>query len=320
MEIRSLSLKNDVASINAFYSRAGIRLDRGVTAVYGAYEGETLLALGGIAGNAIRSLAVDSSHQGEGILPALVTHLYQTMKDDGVANVFVVTKPQYAPLFSSLCFNELAQTADAALLESSNRAFSRYLASLPKADGAIVMNADPFTLGHRFLVETASKFCTRLNVFVLSSEASHVPADVRLRLVREGCRDLENVTVVEGGDYIISGATFPDYFFKDKTEAALAFARLDATLFAGRIAPACGIQTRFVGEEPLDPMTAAYNETLGVVLPEHGVAVRVIPRKTIDDAPISASCVRALWREQKYEEIAPLVPETTLKYIRENPL
>ena len=320
MEIRSLSLKNDIVTINALYSRAGIRLDRAVTAVYGAYEGEKLLALGGIAGNAIRSLAVEPSHQGEGILPALVSHLYQTMKDDGVSNVFVVTKPRYSPLFSSLCFNELAQTADAVLLESSNRAFSRYLSSLPKADGAIVMNADPFTLGHRYLVETANKRCVNLNVFVLSSEASHVPAGVRLRLVREGCREFSNVTVVEGGDYIISGATFPDYFFKDKTEAALAFARLDATLFAARIAPACGIQTRFVGEEPLDPMTAAYNETLCAILPEHGVRVRVIPRKTLDSAPISASRVRALWREKKFDEIAPLVPETTLAYIRENPL
>ena len=320
MEIRSLSLKQDQTVITAFYSRAGIRLDRGVTALYGAYEGETLLALGGIAGSAIRSLAVDESHQGEGILPALVTHLYQTLKENGVKNVFVVTKPKYAPLFSSLCFYELIQTEDAALLESSGTAFQNYLRNLPKADGAIVMNADPFTLGHRYLVETASTQCERLNVFVLSAEAAHVPANARLRLVREGCRDLANVNVLAGGDYIISGATFPDYFFKDKTEAALAFAWLDATLFAEQIAPACGITARFVGEEPLDPMTAAYNETLCAILPEHGIAVRVIPRKTIADAPISASRVRALWREGRFDEIAPLVPETTLAYIRENPL
>jgi len=100
----------------------------------------------------------------------------------------------------------------------------------------------------------------------------------------------------------------------------LAFARLDATLFAERIAPACGITARFVGEEPLDPMTAAYNETLSSILPQHGIAVRVISRKTIGENPISASRVRALWREGRYDEIAPLVPETTLAYIRENPL
>ena len=320
MEIRSLSRKHDQAMIDAFYARAGIRLDRGVNALYGAFEGKTLLALGGIAGSAIRSLAVDEARQGEGILPALVTHLYQTIRDTGVKNVFVVTKPQYAELFSSLCFHKIVQTKDAALLESSGTAFSNYLKKLPEADGAIVMNADPFTLGHRYLVETAAAQCSRLNVFVLSSEASHVPAAIRLRLVREGCRELANVQVVEGGDYIISGATFPDYFFKDKNEAALAYARLDATLFARRIAPACGISVRFVGEEPLDPMTAAYNETLCAILPEHGIAVRVIPRKTIGTSPISASRVRALWREGRYDEIAPLVPDTTFAYIRENPL
>ena len=320
MEIRSLSLKHDQPMIEAFYARAGIRLDRGVSALFGAFEGETLLALGGIAGNAIRSLAVEELRQGEGILPVLVTHLYQTIKDGGASDVFVITKPVYASLFSSLCFNELARTQDAALLESSNTAFSRYLDNLPQADGAIVMNADPFTLGHRYLVETACAQCERLNVFVLSSEASHVPARARLQLVREGCHDLANVQVVEGGDYIISGATFPDYFFKDKNEAALAYARLDATLFAQRIAPACGIQTRFAGEEPLDPMTAAYNETLCANLPQNGIEVRVIPRKMIDGEPISASRVRALWSEARYDEIAPLVPQTTLAYIRENPL
>ncbi len=320
MEIRSLSLVREREEIAAFYARAGIRLDRAVTALYGAFEGETLLALGGIAGNAIRSLAVEERHQGEGILPALATHLYQTMRSGGVPNVFVVTKPAYAPLFSSLCFYPLAKTQDAALLESHRGALERYLDALPKADGAVVMNADPFTLGHRHLVESAAAGCKRLNVFVLSADAAHVSAAARLRLVRAGCGDLANVSVVAGGDYIISAATFPDYFFKDAGEAALACARLDATLFAERIAPACGTALRFVGEEPLDPMTAAYNETLSAVLPPRGVGVRVIARKAVGGAPVSASRVRALWREGRIGEIAPLVPQSTLDYIRENAL
>ncbi len=316
MEIRSLSLTLDQTEINAFYARAGIRLDRSVTALYGVYEGETLLALGGIAGDAIRSLAVEESRQGEGILPRLVTHLYQTLKDDGVQNVFVVTKPQYAPLFSSLCFYERVRTEDAVMLESGREALSRYLSALPKADGAIVMNADPFTNGHRYLVETAAAQCRRLIVFVLSADAAHVPADVRLMLVQQGCARLPNVSVVPGGNYIISGVTFPDYFFKDRTEAALAYARLDATLFATYIAPACGITKRFVGEEPLDPMTAAYNDALLAILPKKGIQVHVVPRKAIDGAPVSASRVRAFWKEGRFDEIAPLVPETTLAYIR----
>lgn len=320
MEIRSLSLTKDAAQIAAFYDRADIRLDRGITALYGVFETERLIALGGIAGNAIRSLAVEESRQGEGVLPLLVTHLYQTLKENGCLNVFVITKPAYTPLFSSLCFQPLVETEKASLLESSRTALSRYLNALPQADGAIVMNADPFTLGHRYLIEQAAACCEKLNVFVLSSDASHVPARDRLALVREGCRRMPTVSVFAGGDYVISGATFPDYFLKDKTEAAETFARLDATLFAEKIAPACGIRTRFVGEEPLDPMTAAYNEALLQILPQRGVEVCVIARKQIDGAPISASRVRALWREGRFDEIAAFVPKTTLAYIREHRL
>lgn len=320
MEIRTVSLSLDRAVIDAFYGRAGIRLDTSVTYLAGVYEGDGLLALGGIAGNAIRSLAVDDAARGEGLLPVLVSHLYQKLRDEGVPNVFVVTKPKYASLFSSLCFYERVRTTDAALLESRRDGLSGYLASLPKAEAAIVMNADPFTNGHLYLVQTAAKNCERLLVLVLSKDAAHVPADVRFRLVKEGCAHLPNVFVAPGGDYVINSATFPDYFFKDKTEAALAHARLDATLFAEQIAPACGVRVRYVGEEPLDPMTAAYNEALLSILPVNGVDVRVIRRKTDNGAPISASRVRALWESGDYEAIRPLVPQTTLDYILENTL
>ncbi len=320
MEIRTLDLTRDRAAIDAFYVRAGIRLDAGITRLAGVFEDETVLALGGIAGDAIRSLAVANEAQGEGILPMLVTHLYQELKSGGVDNVFVVTKPAYAPLFASLCFYLRVKTEDAALLESRRDGLKRFLAQLPKADGAIVMNADPFTNGHRYLVETAAACCDRLLVLVLSKDAAHVPAEARLMLVRQGCADLPNVSVCPGGAYVISSATFPDYFFKNKTDAASAHARLDATLFAEQIAPACGIQTRFVGEEPLDPMTAAYNEALLSILPAHGIYVRVIPRKVFCGAPISASRVRALWQAGDYASIAPLVPEPTLAYIREHAL
>jgi [citrate (pro-3S)-lyase] ligase len=320
MEIRSLSLTRERAAIDAFYERAGIRLDAAVDTLFGVFDGETLLALGGTAGNAIRSLAVDCSVRSEGLLPMLATHLYKKLKSEGSDNVFVVTKPEYAPLFSSLCFYERVRTSEAALLESRRDGLERFLSALPQADGAIVMNADPFTYGHRYLAETAAKRCGRLLVLVLSKDAAHVPAEARLDLVRKGCADLAAVSVFPGGDYVISSATFPDYFFKDKTEAALAGARLDATLFAEQIAPRCGIKTRFVGEEPLDPMTAGYNDALRTVLQSRGISVRIIPRKTLTGRPISASRVRALWQARDYAGIEPMVPKTTLDYIRRNAL
>jgi [citrate (pro-3S)-lyase] ligase len=191
----------------------------------------------------------------------LVTHLYTKLKSEGLDNVFVVTKPAYAPLFASLCFYERVKTNDAALLESRRDGLKRFLAELPKADGAIVMNADPFTNGHRYLVETAAASCRRLLVLVLSKDARMSRAQARLMLVRQGCADLLNVSVCPGGAYVIRARRFR-LLFQEQNRRGLAHARLDATLFAEQIAPACGISTRFVGEEPLDPMTAAYNEAL----------------------------------------------------------
>lgn len=318
MEVRSLSLNRDRKTIDAFYARAGIRLDAGVTALYGVYEGETLLALGGIAERSIRSLAVDDDARGEGLLAILVTHLYRALREGGAQNVFVITKPQYAPLFSSLGFHERVRIPDASLLESRRDALDRFLAGLPKSDSAIVMNADPFTNGHLHLVTTAALRCERLLVLVLASSASHVPPDARLSLVQAGCAHLPNVCVVSGGDYVISAATFPDYFFKDATDAALAHARLDATLFAERIAPACGVKTRFVGEEPLDPLTRGYNDALLAILPPRGISMDVVPRKAFSGAPISASRVRALWREGDLTAVEPLVPPSTLAYLCEH--
>jgi len=318
MEIRSLSLSRDRQTIDAFYTRAGIRLDAGITALCGVYEGETLLALGGLAERSIRSLAVEDASRGEGLLSLLVSHLYRTLRENGAENVFVVTKPVYAPLFVSLGFHKRAEIAEAALLESRGDALDAFLSRLPRSDGAIVMNADPFTNGHLHLVTTAAARAGQLLVLVLASPASHVPPDVRLRLVREGCAALKNVSVVSGGDYVISAATFPDYFLKDPNETALAHARLDCTLFAERIAPACGIKTRFVGEEPLDLLTSGYNDALLSILPPHGVSVAVVPRREFDGAPISASRVRALWRAGELAAAAPLVPPATFAYLKEN--
>ena len=186
--------------------------------------------------------------------------------------------------------------------------------------GALLYVTVPESGVTKFVGSTHFTMGFTLLVLVLSQDAAHVPAAARFSLVERGCADLQNVVVRPGGDYVISGATFPDYFFKTKSEAMLAHARLDATLFAGQIAPACGIKARFVGDEPLDPMTAAYNETLLAVLPPRGVNVTVVPRRTFDGEPVSASRVRALWRAGDLSGIAPLVPPSTLDYIREHAL
>jgi len=156
-------------------------------------------------------------------------------------------------------------------------------AKLPERIGAVVMNANPFTLGHRYLIEVAAKKCDVLHVFILSEDTSLFPFSVRKKLVMEGTRDIPGIRYHDSGPYIISNATFPSYFQKDEKAAIESHARLDLEIFS-RIAAALGITDRFVGEEPRSVVTSLYNDLMQSLLPERGIECHVIPRRRIDNA------------------------------------
>ena len=151
-------------------------------------------------------------------------------------------------------------------------------------------------------------------LFVLSEDKSLVPFADRLAMVKAAASKYDNVTVVTSGSYMISSATFPSYFLKDDALVTRTHADLDATLFT-RIAKALNLTCRYVGEEPFSAATSSYNEALASVLPQHGIELRVIPRKEEAGTPISASHVRKLIHDGKIEEIRPLVPDTTYDYL-----
>lgn len=186
--------------------------------------------------------------------------------------------------------------------------------------GAIVMNANPFTNGHRYLVENALSQVRQLILFVVEEDCSYVPFADRFRLVEQGVADLKNVVVVPSGNYIISSTTFQSYFEKEtKTEAVIDAAK-DIDIFGKQIAPALGIVKRFVGEEPKDFITKQYNEQMKLRLPRYGIELVEIPRakeNTIGDV-ISASTVRASLKDGKYDLIGKMVPVSTLNYLKNN--
>ena len=103
-----------------------------------------------------------------------------------------------------------------------------------------------------------------------------------------------------GGPYCISSATFPSYFTRQQDRVAV-HAELDLDLFA-RQAAALGVTRRFAGTEPYCPATSAYNETMQRVLPPHGIEVVLLPRLEQDGQAISASRVRSLLEEGRFEE------------------
>jgi [citrate (pro-3S)-lyase] ligase len=182
--------------------------------------------------------------------------------------------------------------------------------------GAIVMNCNPFTLGHRYLVEFAAKKVDSLFVFVVEEDKSFFPFADRIELVRKGVSHLGNVTVLPSGRFIISSLTFDWYFDKETIQDEVIDPSSDVRIFGEHIAPALGIQVRFVGEEPFDQITRQYNATMARLLPKYGVRVEIIPRLESGGAAISASRVRALLKERDFAGIADIVPDTTLDYLK----
>lgn len=289
-------------------------------------EDGLVLATGSLAGNVLRCIGVQPEREGEGFADRAVSRLLSEAASLGRDPLFVYTKPNNEYLFSRMGFSLLASSgADAIVME---RATDRMhgidawladcIASIPggKADAALVVNANPFTLGHRYLVEKAAAAARTLIVFVLSGDNSTFPGTVREKLVREGCADLHNVVVAGGGNYCISGATFPSYYIKEKSRLTEIQARLDLDLFARRIAPALGIKRRFVGTEPYCKVTSTYNSVMAEIFPRHGLELIVIPRLESAGSPVSASAVRAALAKGDIEKASTMVPETTSRWFR----
>lgn len=306
-----------------FLSRAGLEADEGVERTCLVWDADTLIATGSRQGSLLKCIAVDDSRQGEGLTATVLTSLRQDAFRDGHRHLFLYTKPQNRTAFSSLFFYPVAQTGKVLLMEDKRGGIDSFLQSLPVPCkegkiGALVMNCNPFTLGHQYLIEQAASRCDYVYVFVLSEDRSHFSAADRLEMVKLGTAHLKNVTVHPSGPYLISSATFPTYFLKDRDLATQVHCQLDIEIFTKRYAPHFGITHRFLGTEQLSPMTALYNRELLAQLPERGIDVVELPRLEKDSTPISASAVRAKLDDR--EAIRELVPATTYQYLLDHNL
>jgi len=290
------------------------------------------IATASLAGDVVKCVGVLPGREGEGAAARAVSAVVAEAEARGRRRLFVYTRPSNRQVFENLGFCTLASVEGsgegAALLENDPRAFGAWARGIAgllpggTAPGAVVVNCNPFTLGHRYLIERAASACAAgagagpLLVLVVSGDRSSFPGSVREALVRAGTADLGDVVVASGGPYCVSGATFPSYYLKEKGRASELQAALDAELFASRIAPALGLRRRFVGTEPYCPVTAAYNRALADTLPRRGLELVEIPRAESGGAAISASEVRRAIREGDMGRVASLVPESTLAWLR----
>lgn len=316
-----LSLKRNRTMVEDFLAKSALRLDdMDYYAAVVDRESYKILAGGGFKGDIIKCIAVDDSLRGTGMSQQLISHLMSQMASQGHTNVKVFTKPGNADIFESLGFKTLGKGTKAILLENGLEglsSYTNYLRSLKHEgkNGLIVMNANPFTLGHQHLVEQAAQQVDNLYVIAVGEDKSQFTSDERLEMVKAGCSHFDNVTVCRGSSYIISAATFPSYFIKKASDAALAQMELDLDITARHIAPALGATVRFVGSEPADELTRNYNEAMKTILPQHGIEVIEMTRYEKNSKPISASVVRQMLANGNLHKTTYMVPSTTVPYL-----
>lgn len=343
-----LSLNSVRRRVEAFLAANGLRLaplDRYVV-VTRDEDGDEILAGGGLDGNVIKCVAVSESARSEGLMNILVSRLIAIAREEGRDSVKAFTKPENEGIFKSLGFALIASSPNAILMENGRGGlpeYKKYLASLarPGRNGAIVMNANPFTKGHRYLVEQAASLVDNLYVIVVREDRSRFPYAERKAMIEAGCAGLDNVVVCEGSDYAISAATFPTYFLKKLDDATDTQIALDLDLFVNHIAKPLGVTVRFAGSEPEDALTRRYNELMAEILPgtsvavvrqDHqpdpelveGSAVRQarrpidfveIPRLEQNGNPISATSLRRALDKGNLKEAMEYIPKSTVPYL-----
>ena len=343
-----LSLNSVRRRVEAFLTANGLRLaplDRYVV-VTRDEDGDEILAGGGLDGNVIKCVAVSESARSEGLMNILVSRLIAIAREEGRESVKAFTKPENEGIFKSLGFALLASSPKAILMENGSGGlpeYRKYLESLarPGRNGAIVMNANPFTKGHRYLVEQAASLVDNLYVIVVREDRSRFPYAERKAMIDAGCAGLDNVIVCEGSDYAISAATFPTYFLKKLDDATDTQIALDLDLFVNHIAKPLGVTVRFAGGEPEDALTRRYNELMAEILPGTSVAVVrqahqpdpelvkgsalrqarrpidfvEIPRLEQKGKPLSATSLRRALDKGGFKEAMEYIPESSIPYL-----
>jgi [citrate (pro-3S)-lyase] ligase len=277
------------------------------------------------AKNVLKCFAVSEEMRGEGLTSILVSTMLDKLFGEKIFHSFIFTKPGEKSKFISLNYKFIYETWDVALLEHGKYDINKYLEEMKlknnindEEKAALVMACNPFTLGHKYLIEKMAKENKNVLIFVVEEDRFLFPFNVRYELVKRGVKHLKNVKVVPSGEYLISSSTFPSYFLKGDSKIEEIYTQLDVGIFAKYFCSKLNITKRCVGEEPYCKVTNKYNKTLGKVLNEFNIEFCEIERKKYDDKYISASLVRQLLREGKLSLTKDIIPKVTWDFLNSN--
>ncbi|MCD6396807.1 MAG: [citrate (pro-3S)-lyase] ligase [Spirochaetaceae bacterium] len=286
----------------------------------------SLAATASISGKVLKCIAVKKEYKNLNLTGNLLTSMITREYQKGNTNLFLFTKPENKIIFLQLGFFPVYEIKDAVILMENNpNGLNNFTNQLKKESegkkkdkgkiSSIVVNCNPITNGHLYLIEKAAAESDILHLFVVSEDRSVFPFQVRYQLIKEATAHIDNVILHTGSDYIISNTTFPSYFIKDSKTIVDIHARLDLGIFSEKIAPSLGITSRFAGDEPLCPVTSNYNRLMKEILPKHGIEFHIIRRFETGGKPVSASMVRKLLLEKDFDSIKSIVPPVTYNFL-----
>lgn len=321
----------DVKLLNTFLKSLGFdyqKEDVDTTMIIYNLNNE-IIGTGSLKGNVLKYVVVAPAFRETTAFPLIVTCLANKALENH-KQCFVYTKPETAKLFQALGYSLIATSEPLfAVLEfgyETIKDYQQYLL-LNKIEtstnniAAVVVNCNPFTIGHRYLIEKASKENEIVYLFVVSENLSAFPFEIRWKLIEEGISDLKNVKMFATGPYMISGAIFPNYFLKNESWSLVSQkqAEMDVKIFADYIAPILQIKKRYIGTEKYCQTTAAYNTAMHKILPEHGIKVieyeRISAEINNKKNFVSASKVREAIKHNKLHEVLSLVPNSTKEFL-----
>lgn len=325
MIVKEAFLKEEKQAVATFLQSSGLKLDDDVDLTLYLEDNDQIIGTISKAGSIIKDVAISPNYQSENLTGLLVTKMMEKLSEEKIYNYQLFTKPEYELVFSSLGFKKLVKTKKVVMFEGGVNSIDNVLSGMkrqiemtfgpigPNSDiGAVVVNGNPFTLGHQYLVEEVSKKHHNVIVFVVEEDRSEFTFTDRISMAYLATRRFGNVLVLPSSKYIVSHLTFPSYFLKNTEEVTEEMAHTDALIFEKYFMDRLFIKKRYLGSESGAKMNA-YNQILKDILKDN---VEIIQRLEVDGDVVSASRVRSLLKEGKLEEAMRSIPRENYAIFR----
>ncbi len=319
LQWRDCVLPEELQQVRQLLKSHGLDFDEKATYTGGLFDNERLIASGSLSHHVIEMMVVHSDCQNDHYMVEVLTHLLARLREQNIQKFFLYSTPKYREIFLQNGFRVLVELSEIIMFENRYPSIEQRLQSLrdschflPGSRAALVMNCNPLTNGHLYLIDTCAKQYDQVLLFLVEEDRSVFPYAVRYALLKEAVKTRPNVMVLPSTEYQISAATFPTYFLKEDSIRSRLQMELDVRIFQNYFMPIFSIQTRMAGTEPLDSFTAAYNQTMKAIL---GPSFLEIPRLIYQDQVVSASMVRHYAKVGDYNRIKASVPQVTYDYL-----